>query len=330
MNKEKYISVEEAAKKWGKTARNVRLRCQKGHVPGATIEGRCWLIPADAVDPGQSTRRKVRAKSIWDVLKAEKRSGTKNGIYHRLQIDFAYNSNHMEGSRLTHEQTRWIFETKTIGSLGEDTPVDDVVETANHFRCLDIVIETAGAALTESYIKRLHAQLKSGTSDSRKAWFAVGEYKRLDNVVGERETCPASGKTLEDIIDFHVKFEAIHPFQDGNGRVGRLLMLKECLKNGIMPFVIAEGLRKFYYLGLDEWRQNRRARLMDVCLTGQDVFKTTTANLLSKAANNTKYADDISRRDAETPRGVFDRINKINRIAGNGSCLNLVNHVNPV
>ncbi len=192
MNKEKYISVEEAAKKWGKTARNVRLRCQKGHVPGATIEGRCWLIPADAVDPGQSTRRKVRAKSIWGVLKAEKRSGTKNGIYHRLQIDFAYNSNHMEGSRLTHEQTRWIFETKTIGSLGEDTPVDDVVETANHFRCLDIVIETAGAALTESYIKRLHAQLKSGTSDSRKAWFAVGEYKRLDNVVGERETCPAS------------------------------------------------------------------------------------------------------------------------------------------
>ena len=223
MNKEKYISVEEAAKKWGKTARNVRLRCQKGHVPGATIEGRSWLIPADAVDPGQSTRRKVRAKSIWEVLKAEKRSGTKNGIYHRLQIDFAYNSNHMEGSRLTHEQTRWIFETKTIGSLGEDTPVDDVVETANHFRCLDIVIETAGAALTESYIKRLHAQLKSGTSDSRKAWFAVGEYKRLDNVVGERETCPASevprkmaalvrgyaasGKTLEDIIDFHVKFE---------------------------------------------------------------------------------------------------------------------------
>ena len=181
--------------------------------------------------------------------------------------------------------------------------MDDVVETANHFRCLDIVIETAGAALTESYIKCLHAQLKSGTSDSRKAWFAVGEYKRLDNVVGERETCPASevprkmaalvreyaasGKTLEDIIDFHVKFEAIHPFQDGNGRVGRLLMLKECLKNGIMPFVIAEGLRKFYYLGLDEWRQNRRARLMDVCLTGQDVFKTTTVNLLSKTSSNT-------------------------------------------
>jgi len=128
----------------------------------------------------------------------------------------------------------------------------------------------------------------------------------------------ASGKTLEDIIDFHVKFEAIHPFQDGNGRVGRLLMLKECLKNGIMPFVIAEGLRKFYYLGLDEWRQNRRARLMDVCRTGQDVFKTTTANLLSKAANNTKYADDISRRDAETPRGVFDRINKIDRIKKGG------------
>ena len=304
MDKGKYITVEEAAKKWGKTARNVRLRCQKGHVFGTTFEGRSWMIPADAVDPGQSTRRKLRAKSILEMLRAEKRSQTKNGIYHRLQIDFAYNSNHMEGSRLTHEQTRWIFETKTIGSLGEDTPIDDVVETANHFRCLDIVIETAGAALTESYIKRLHAQLKSGTSDSRKAWFAVGEYKRLDNVVGERETCPASvvsrkmaalvseyaasGKTLEDIIDFHVKFETIHPFQDGNGRVGRLLMLKECLKNGIMPFVIAEGLRKFYYLGLDEWRQNRRARLLDVCLTGQDVFKAATSSLLANKAGIAK------------------------------------------
>jgi Fic family protein len=288
MNKEKYISVEEAAKKWGKTARNVRLRCQKGHVPGATIEGRSWLIPADAVDPGQSTRRKVRAKSIWEVLKAEKRSGTKNGIYHRLQIDFAYNSNHMEGSRLTHEQTRWIFETKTIGSLGEDTPVDDVVETANHFRCLDIVIETAGAALTESYIKRLHAQLKSGTSDSRKAWFAVGEYKRLDNVVGEMETCPAkdipremakllawwkgADKTLANLLDLHVRFEQIHPFQDGNGRVGRLILLKECLKYNITPFIIADDMRKFYYLGLQEWRQGRRARLLDTCRAAQDIF----------------------------------------------------------
>ena len=234
-------------------------------------------------------------KSFLGILKAEMRSQTKNSIYHRLQIDFAYNSNHIEGSRLTHEQTRWIFETKTIGLLSEDTPVDDIVETANHFRCLDIVIETAGAALSESYIKRLHAQLKSGTSDSRKAWFAVGAYKKLDNVVGEQETCPASEvsrqmsalvkeyaaskKDLEDIIDFHVKFETIHPFQDGNGRIGRLLMLNESLKHGIVPFVIAEGLRKFYYLGLDEWRQNKRTRLLEVCRTGQDIFTATAAKL---------------------------------------------------
>ena len=291
----KYITVEEAAKKWGKTPRNVRLRCQKGHVYGATLEGKSWRIPADAVDPKHSTRRKAKPKSILGILKSEMRSQTKNSIYHRLQIDFAYNSNHIEGSRLTREQTRWIFETKTIGLLGEDTPVDDIVETANHFRCLDIVIETAGAALTESYIKRLHAQLKSGTSDSRKAWFAVGAYKKLDNVVGEQETCPASDvsrqmsalikeyaaskKDLEDIIDFHVKFETIHPFQDGNGRIGRLLMLKESLKHGIVPFVIAEGLRKFYYLGLDEWRQNKRTRLLEVCRTGQDIFTATAAKL---------------------------------------------------
>ena len=195
----------------------------------------------------------------------------------------------MEGSRLTHEQTRWIFETQTIGKLEENIPVDDIVETANHFRCVDLVIESAKAALTERYIKTLHNQLKSGTGDSRKEWFSVGDYKQLDNVVGNIETCPASKvheamvmlladynaseKTLEDIIDFHVKFERIHPFQDGNGRVGRLVMLKECLKHGHTPFVIAENIKQFYYLGLQDWSKGRRARLKDTCGTGQDVFK---------------------------------------------------------
>ena len=176
----------------------------------------------------------------------------------------------------------------TIGSLPGDVPVDDIVETANHFRCVDIVIESAGAALTERYIKLLHAQLKSGTSDSRKDWFAVGEYKRLDNVVGVMETCPAkdvhremaklltwwkgADKSFENLLDFHVRFEQIHPFQDGNGRVGRLILLKECLKHNITPFVIAEKFKRFYYMGLQEWRHGSRARLMDTCRTGQDVF----------------------------------------------------------
>ena len=190
--------------------------------------------------------------------------------------------------KITHEQTRWIFETQTIGSLPSDIPVDNIVETANHFRCIDLVIESAGAALTERYIKGLHRQLKSGTSDSRKEWFAVGDYKRLDNVVGEMETCPAKNvhremtkllawyakaeKTFENLLDFHVRFEQIHPFQDGNGRVGRLILLKECLKQGHTPFVIAENFKQFYYLGLQEWRRGNRLRLIDTCRTGQDVF----------------------------------------------------------
>ncbi len=283
-----YLSVEEIAQKWGKTPRNVRIHCQKGHVLGAKLVQGRWLIPCDAPDPAHKTRRKQRATSVWAILKSEMRSQMKGGLYHRLQIDFAFNSNHMEGSTLTHEQTKWIFETQTIGVLDAQTAVDDIVETRNHFRCLDMILETAGAALTETYIKRLHAQLKSGTGDAMKSWFAVGDYKKLDNVVGESETCPvaevpmrmrqllrdyaATPKTLESILDFHVQFEAIHPFQDGNGRIGRLILLKECLKAGVMPFVVAESLRQFYYLGLKEWRENRRMRLLDVCATGQDIF----------------------------------------------------------
>ena len=206
-----------------------------------------------------------------------------------MQIDFAYNTNHMEGSRLTHEQTRWIYETQTVGALASDIPVDDIVEASNHFRAVDFVIESAGAQLTERYIKTLHNLLKSGTSDASRAWFAVGDYKRLDNVVGEMETCPAAEvatrmaaltkdyaageKSLEAILDFHVRFEQIHPFQDGNGRIGRLIMLKECLKYGHTPFVIAENLRQFYYKGLAEWRNGSHVRLRETCGTGQDVFK---------------------------------------------------------
>lgn len=283
-----YITVGEAAKKWGLSARSVQLHCEKGNIPGVNLLGKSWQIPKDAEKPKRKPRQKKLPSSVLEILKSEKRGRISGGLYHQLQIDFTYNTNHMEGSRLTHEETRWIFETMTVGKLTSDVPIDDIVETSNHFRSIDLVIESSGAQLTERYIKMLHANLKSGTSDARKEWFSVGDYKRLENVVGEMETCPAkevhremgkllswykaADKSLETLLDFHVKFETIHPFQDGNGRVGRLILLKECLKYGITPFVIAENLRRFYYLGLSEWRQGRKTRLLDTCRTGQDVF----------------------------------------------------------
>lgn len=210
-------------------------------------------------------------------------------IYHRTQIDLTYNSNHIEGSKLTHEQTRYIFETNTIGITDESVNVDDIVETINHFRCIDYIIDHAGDQLTESMIKGLHIILKSGTSDSRKSWFNVGEYKRLPNEVGGKETCPPEGvhkemknllthykgiktKTIENIIDFHCQFERIHPFQDGNGRVGRLIMFKECLANNIVPFIITDELKLFYYRGLSNWGKVN-GYLTDTCLIAQDQYK---------------------------------------------------------
>lgn len=213
----------------------------------------------------------------------------RGGIYHRTQIDLTYNSNHIEGSRLTHEQTRYIFETNTIGMFDGIVNVDDVVETVNHFRCIDYIIDNAEMCLSEDFIKQLHFDLKNGMSDSRKDWFAVGDYKRFPNEVGGNETCaPAKvheamkkllsvyngkrQKSLEDIIDFHVNFERIHPFQDGNGRVGRLVMFKECLANGIVPFIITDELKMFYYRGLGQWG-SVNGFLMDTCLTVQDRYK---------------------------------------------------------
>ena len=287
-NQENYISVEECAEKLGISARSVRNYCAAGRIAGAKLTGKTWEIPSNVEKPKRKPRFDQMPQSVAGILKMEMEAKMKGGLYHRLQIDFTYNSNHMEGSRLTHDQTRWIFETRTIGKLDADIPVDDLVETVNHFRCIDKVIATSGAALTEAYIKDLHRILKTGTSDAAKAWFAVGDYKKLENIVGEMETCPvkkvhaeiskllksyqASSKSFENIVDFHVRFEQIHPFQDGNGRVGRLIMLKECLKQGYTPFVIAENLKQFYYLGLQDWRYGRRARLLDTCRTGQDVF----------------------------------------------------------
>lgn len=213
----------------------------------------------------------------------------KGGIYHRTQIELTFNSNHIEGSRLTKEQTRYIFETNTIGVTEQSVNVDDIIETTNHFRCIDFIIAHAMEPLTESMLKQLHAMLKSGTSDAAKDWFAVGEYKRLPNEVGGNETVePEKVATairsllkdyktkkniaLDDILDFHYRFEAIHPFQDGNGRIGRLIIFKECLKHDIVPFIINDELKMFYYRGLREW-PHIRGYLTDTCLTAQDYYK---------------------------------------------------------
>ena len=283
-----YISTKEYAEAHGLSERTVRNYCVQGKISGAQLVGKTWTVPADAPLPSRKNAR----NSISPLLRSlrEQREGRmKGGIYHRTQIDLTYNSNHIEGSRLTKEQTRYIFETNTIGVSDEAVRVDDIIETTNHFRCIDYIIDNAKEPLTESMIKHLHALLKSGTSDASKSWFAVGEYKRFENEVGGSATTkPAdvSGemrnllsrynlskqKTLKEIIQFHYEFEKIHPFQDGNGRVGRLIMFKECLRNGITPFIIEDDIKEFYYRGLKEWK-NEQGYLMDTCLTAQDRFK---------------------------------------------------------
>lgn len=285
----KYISVAQAAKRWNVSERSVRNYCSQGKIPNAFLAGKTWNIPETAEKPSRVNKKSDAPAALLDVLRREKASKTSGGIYHKVQIELTYNSNHIEGSRLTHDQTRYIFETNTIGMGDGVLNVDDVVETANHFKCIDMVISNAGYALSERFIKQLHAVLKGGTSDSRKDWFAVGEYKRLPNEVGGQDTAlpeevsakmrellddynSTKEKSLEDIIDFHYRFERIHPFQDGNGRVGRLILFKECLRNNIVPFIIDEELKLFYYRGLHEWR-HERGYLLDTCLAAQDKFK---------------------------------------------------------
>ena len=285
----KYLSVAEFAAKWGLTDRSVRKYCADGKIAGAFLTGKTWNIPEDAQKPARKPRESKKPKTLLAILRDQKNSRLSGGIYHRVQIDLTYNSNHIEGSRLTHDQTRYIFETNTIGITDGSVNVDDIVETTNHFRCIDSIIDNATHALSEKYIKELHLLLKSGTSDSRKSWFAVGDYKKLPNEVGNRETVAPEEVhdeiseliadynaletvTFEDIIAFHVRFERIHPFQDGNGRIGRLLMFKECLKHNIVPFIIDESHKMFYYRGLSEW-DYERGYLLDTCLSAQDKFR---------------------------------------------------------
>lgn len=286
----RYFSVKEMADKWNVSDNTVRNYCARKQIAGAIKEGRIWKIPENAQKPIFLRTKKENSRTLLSVLKEEKKRGYSGGIYHKTQIDLTYNSNHIEGSQLTHDQTRYIFETNTILAGNELVHVDDIIETVNHFRCVDLIIDHANDPLSESFIKKLHRILKAGTSDSKKDWFAVGKYKKVPNEVGGIETAlpeevsekmkellnryhSVKEKTFEDILDFHVRFERIHPFQDGNGRVGRLILFKECLKYDIVPFIIDDPLKLFYYRGLKEW-DFQKGYLIDTCLTAQDRYKT--------------------------------------------------------
>ena len=281
-----YVTVSEYADLHNLSERTVRFWCRAGKMKGSFLSGKTWNIPADAPVPAKG---RPKSSPLLERLREEMEGRVSGGIYHRTQVDLTYNSNHMEVSRLTHEQTRYIFETNTVGISDEGVNVDDIIETVNHFRCIDLIIERAEETLSEAFVKELHRILKTGTSDSLKNWFRVGDYKKLPNEVGGQPTCPPEQvhrqmkslfsaynakkkKTLEDIIGFHRDFEAIHPFQDGNGRVGRLVMFKECLACGVVPFIITDDLKFFYYRGLREWG-HVNAYLIDTCLTAQDNYK---------------------------------------------------------
>ena len=285
----KYLTSNEISKIWKVSERSVRDYCSKGRVIGAYLDGKTWMIPEDASKPKRQTRHSNKKRNLLETLKLEKESQIKGGIYHKLQIEMTYNSNHMEGSKLTHDETRYIYETKTIGIENNTVRIDDIMETVNHFRCIDLAIDFANRKLSESFIKQLHLILKTNTEDSRKPWFKVGDYKLVENLAGDRETVhPDEVKeemkkllsnylmkdehSFEEIVAFHVEFERIHPFQDGNGRVGRLIAFKECLKNNIVPFIILDSKKMFYYRGLKNWNQEH-GWLIDTCLDGQDTVK---------------------------------------------------------
>ena len=261
----KYMTSKETSILWNISIRSVRNYCVLGRVEGAIFDGGEWKIPHDAKKPAR-INEKTNKNCLLEKLREEKKYAIKGGIYHKLQVDLTYNSNHIEGNELTHDQTRYIFETRTVGldDANETVSVDDIIETINHFSMIDRVIEFANYELSEAFIKELHKILKTGTSDSRLPWFAVGDYKKRANIVGDKKTISPrlvsqemkklvdeynkkDTHSFEEIVEFHVKFEKIHPFQDGNGRVGRMIAFKECLKNNIVPFIIFDHKKMFYY-----------------------------------------------------------------------------------
>ena len=285
----KFISVKEASIKWNISERSVRNYCALGRIKDAILIGKVWTIPIEAKKPIRSNE-KDNKNYLLERLRFEKNNQIKGGIYHKIMIDLTYNSNHIEGNELTHDETRYIFETRTIGFIKNTSKkVDDIIETINHFTAIDRVIDFANYKLSEAFIKELHKILKSNTNDSRLPYFAIGDYKKIPNEVGDIETThprlvaseikklldtynQKENHSLDEIVEFHVNFERIHPFQDGNGRVGRLIAFKECLKNNIVPFIIFDNKKLFYYRGLKNWDQEH-CWLMDTCLDGQDSIK---------------------------------------------------------
>ncbi|MBQ5397969.1 MAG: Fic family protein [Ruminococcus sp.] len=282
--KEKGITISSLTKELGISSRTI-AKLNRGEKIADHVLQKITDYLSCEVDDLYKT---VADNPLLRTLQEEKSIQMSGGLYHELQVRMTYNSNHIEGSKLSEDQTRYIFETNTV-DIGEGIPVDDIIETVNHFRAIDYVIDVAEEPLTEQHIKELHRILKQGTKDSTLSWFAVGDYKQRANVVGGHETTkpkdvPQKMKDLvssyeskdkieiRDIIEFHYEFESIHPFQDGNGRVGRLIALKECLRHSIIPFIIEDSKKLFYYRGLSEWK-NEPGYLIDTCLDGQDTFK---------------------------------------------------------
>lgn len=289
IKKQDFISSKEAADKWQISDRMVRKYCKDNRISGAILIGKTWYIPLDAIKPTRLNPLNNKNSFLLETLKREKKYKIHNGIYHKIQIEFAYNSNHIEGSTLSHAQTRYIFDTNIIQIGNEKINIDDIIETNNHFKCFDYIIDNVSKPLSEQFIKKLHQILKNSTSQSRNDFFNIGKYKKFPNEVGGKETTSPekvkdeirkllgnynkiNKKTFYDLIAFHKKFESIHPFQDGNGRVGRLILFKECLANNIVPFIIDEEHKLFYYRGLKLY-DDERGYLLDTCLSCQDKFK---------------------------------------------------------
>lgn len=289
MMEEQEISKEKLKKELGISSATMAKLAKDEEVSLATIQLICEFF---SCQPGAilSYEKEINEDSILFRLKEEQEMKLKGGLYHQTQVRLAYNSNHMEGSRLTEDQTRSIYETQTIGIANGHEKIDDIIETVNHFRCFDYILSVAEKELSEEIMKHIHFILKSGTTDSQKEWFAVGDYKKRPNMIGDmietthpskvatevkillKEYRENSNITFEDIVDFHYKFEKIHPFQDGNGRVGRLIMFKECLKHDIPPFIIEDTMKDFYRRGLKEYTLEK-GYLLDTCRASQDAYK---------------------------------------------------------
>ena len=282
--KEKGLTKSSLTQNPGVSSRTIAKLAKGEKISRLTLQKIADFLVCDPAD----LYRVVSANPILQRLREEKEAKLPGGLYHELQVRMTYNSNHMEGSCLTEEQTRMIFETNTLDA-GDGVPVDDILETLHHFRAVDYVIDVAEEVLTEEILKKLHYILKHDTQDATLAWFAIGDYKKRPNVVGgKKTTAPGevaekmqqllaryNGKpivTVNDIIGFHAEFEQIHPFQDGNGRVGRLIILKECLRHNVIPFIIEDSKKSFYYKGLANWNREK-GWLTDTCLDGQDTFK---------------------------------------------------------